>query len=501
MQTIDKLLNTITMYRLVVYVLGIVSAVSIGLALFGRLGASATAMVVSLVILLVSAYVTDRRLGRWLGILTNTESWLITALILFLILQPAHSVTSAVVLALTGAVSSASKFLLAWNGKHIFNPAALAAALLSLTGIGAVTWWVGSTLLWPVTLLLGLAVIRKIRRFPLFVTFVITTIALQLLVLIHAHQPILTDMKHALIASPLIFLSTIMLTEPATMPPRRSLQVIFAGLIAVLYVMGWKLGPLVIFPEVALLIGNIFAFIVSPKFRLRLQLKEIQKISDEVYNYVFRPDRPFKYLAGQYMELTLADVPYDSRGNRRTFTLASSPTEDEVHIGMKYHHPASTWKATFRELEPGHIIYASQLAGNFTLPRHSVKKLAFIAGGIGITPFRSMVKYLTDNNQATDIVLFYAVSTPDDFAYVQQFNEGAKVGVRTIPVITRAELRMKEAINSKISAELIEKMLPDYSERTFYISGPNIMVDATKEVLEELGVAGQSIVTDHFSGY
>lgn len=501
MQTIDDILNRITMYRLVVYVLGIMVAASIGFALFGRLGASATAMVVSLIIMLISAYITDRGLGRWLGIPTNTESWLITALILFLILQPVTSVSSGLILALAGVVSSASKFLVAWNGKHIFNPAALAAALLSVTGIGTVTWWVGSSLLWPLTLILGLLVVRKIRRFPLFVTFVVTSIVFQAYVLIHAHQPLITDMKHALIASPLIFLSTIMLTEPATMPPRRSMQIVFASLIAVLYVMGWKLGPLIIYPEVALLIGNLLAYLVSPKFRLRLQLKEVQKISDQVYNYVFQPDRPFKYLAGQYMELTLANVPYDSRGNRRTFTLASSPTEDEVHIGMKYHHPASTWKAAFNELEQGDIIYASQLAGNFTLPRRPGKKLAFIAGGIGITPFRSMVKYLSDTNQASDIVLFYAVSTPDEFAYVEELNAGASVGVRTVPIITRAEPRMKGAINGKVSAELIEQTLPDFGSRTFYISGPNVMVDATKEVLKDLGVTHENIVTDHFSGY
>jgi ferredoxin-NADP reductase len=481
-------------------VLGIISATSIGFALYGRLAASATAMIVSLAILLLSAYISDRGLGRWFGIPTNTESWLITALILFLILEPATSISAGLVLALAGAVSSASKFLLAWNGKHIFNPAALAAALLSLTSIGTVTWWVGSSLLWPLTLVLGLAVVQKIRRFPLFITFILVSCLAQVIVFIHAGQPIWPDMKQTLIASPLIFLSTIMLTEPATMPPRRMQQIIFAAVSAVLYVTGWKLGPLIVYPEVALLLGNIFAYVVSPKFRLRLKLKEVQKVSDQVYNYVFLPDRPFKFLAGQYMELTLANVPYDNRGNRRTFTLASSPTEDEVHIGLKYHHPASTWKAAFSDLQPGDIIYASQLAGNFTLPRKN-SKMVFIGGGIGITPFRSMVKYLTDTDQASDIVLFYAVSTPQDFAYINEFNAGNKVGIRTVPIITRPGYQIQGTINARLNSKLIERFVPDYMERIFYISGPNIMVHSSKEILQDLGVAKQNIVTDHFSGY
>jgi Na+-transporting NADH:ubiquinone oxidoreductase subunit NqrB len=295
----------------------------------------------------MAAYVTDRGLSRFFTVATNMESALISSLIIFLIVQPADSVMTGFALVLAGAVSSASKFLLAYNGKHLFNPAAFAAAVLSLTGLGATTWWVGSTMMAPFALVLGLAVVRKIRRFPLFITFVIVSMALQYVLFLHGHQSLMTGMKHALLASPLIFLATIMLTEPATMPPRRNLQIMFGAIVAVLYVSAWEVGSFIIYPEVALLLGNVFAYIVSPKFKVKLQLKEIQKISDRVYNYVFLPDRSFDFLPGQYMEWTLANVPYDSRGNRRTFTVASSPTESEIHLGMKYYEPASTFKATF----------------------------------------------------------------------------------------------------------------------------------------------------------
>lgn len=501
MQVIDNFLNNVTMYRLVVYVLGILAALSVVFALFGHMSVRPTNMIISMVILFVSAYVTDRGFGRWFNVPTNMESWLITALILFLIVQPATTVMSGVVLALAAAVSSASKFLLAWNGRHIFNPAALAAAVLSLTGLGAVTWWIGSSAFWPFALLLGLLVVRKTRRTALFVTFMVVAIGLQVWLFVHSNQDLGVSMKHAWASSPLIFLATIMLTEPATMPPRKSLQIIFAALVAVLYVAAWRLGPIVIYPEVALLIGNVFAYMVSPKFRARLQLKEIQKISDSVYNYVFQPDRVFTYLPGQYMELTLAGVPYDNRGNRRTFTLASSPTEEKVHIGLKYHEPASTFKAAFSTLEPGDIVYASQLAGNFTLKGKVHKKLLFVAGGIGITPFRSMIKYLTDTDTKCDIVLLYAVSDPAEFAYAKEFKLAARIGVRTIPMVTRPGIAVPGTINTKISAASIAQLVPDYDERVFYISGPDVMVDATKEQLRSLGVGLQNIMTDHFSGY
>jgi ferredoxin-NADP reductase/Na+-translocating ferredoxin:NAD+ oxidoreductase RnfD subunit len=501
MDYIDKLLNQLTMYRLVVYVLAALSGLGIIFAFMGRFSSTPTELVISLTLVLLGAYVTDRGFGRYFKVATNMESSLITSLILFLILGPASSIISALVLVLAGAISSASKFILARDGKHIFNPAALAAAVLSLTGLGATTWWVGSTMMWPFTLLLGLAVVRKIRRFPLFITFILVSTVVQYVLFVHAHQPVVIGMKHALLASPLIFLATIMLTEPATMPPRRNLQIVFAAIVAVLYITAWKVGPFIIYPEVALLIGNIFAYLVSPKFKVRLELQEIQKISDRVYNYVFQPDRHFNFLPGQYMEWTLADVPYDSRGNRRTFTIASSPTETQVHLGLKYYEPASTYKAAFHALQPGDVVYASQLAGNFTLKENGRDKLAFIAGGIGITPFRSMIKYLTDKNVASDVILLYVVNNPDEFAYLRQFNEAQAGGIRMIPIVTNLSYNSPNFVTSKLDAELIAKLIPDYDERLFYISGTNVLVDASKVYLESLSVPKRKIKTDHFSGY
>ena len=501
MNKLDAILNRLTMYRLVVYALCALTAIGIGAALLGHSSTSATAMVISLGLLLCSAYATDAVFGRLFNVPTNSQSWLITGLILFLIVHPATSVITAVALVLAGAVSSASKFLLARSGKHIFNPAALAAALLGATGLTATTWWIGSAMFWPFTLILGAAVVRKIRRVPLVLSFVTSSLVFQLIQISYNHQPLLANLEHALFSSPLIFLGTIMLTEPATMPPRRGHQMIFGGLVGLLYIGAWQIGPLVIYPEVALLIGNIYAYAVSPKFRLRLELKEIQRISDHVYNYVFSPDQPFRFRPGQYMEWTLAGVPYDSRGNRRSFTIASSPTERDVHLGIKYYEPASTYKATLAGLRPGATIYASHLAGDFTLGSNAREKLALIAGGIGITPFRSMVKYLIDSNERRDVVLLYAVADARELAYGDVFRQAARVGIKTIPIVTRGNETGPGMVASKMSSRLISSLIPDFAQRTFFISGPNVMVDSTVEYLDALGVDSARIKTDHFSGY
>jgi ferredoxin-NADP reductase len=501
MNPIDRFLNNLTMYRLVVYVLGAYVGLGIIVAFTGRVSSSPTSLVMSLALVLIPAYLVDRGFGRLFKVPTNMESALITSLILFLIVQPADSLAGGLALALAGAASSASKFLLAWNGKHIFNPAAFGAALLSLTGLQATTWWIGSSAFWPFTLLLGLVVARKIRRFPLVIVFGVVSVAFQAILFLHGHEALSTNMKHALLASPLIFLGTIMLTEPATMPPRRGLQVIFGAMVAIFYIGAWRVGPLEIYPEVALLLGNIFAYAVSPKFRIRLELTEIQRLSTHVANYVFIPERHFDFLPGQYMEWTLAGVPYDSRGNRRTFTIASSPTEPTVQLGMKYYEPASMYKAVFEKLRPGDIIYGGQLAGNFTLKGTESKKLAFLAGGIGITPFRSMVKYLVDTDQHADIVLVYEVSDPREFAYTRELQAARRAGVKLIPIVTNPAHPASSTINAKVSAELLAQLIPDYEERLFYISGPSSMVDHHKHYLHQLGVYDHRIKTDHFSGY
>lgn len=501
MKLIDYVLNRMTMYRLVVYILSGYAVLGIFFALTGKLSFSATRMIVSLLLLLVSAYVTDRGLARFFNIPTNMESWLITGLILFLIIQPAHSLPTVLALILAGVVSSASKFIITWRNKHFFNPAAFAAALLSLTAIQPTIWWIGSSILWPYTLVFGLLIVRKVRRFALVLTFAATSIILQYFVFMAHHQPLAQGMKAALIASPLIFLSTIMLTEPATMPARRGQQMIFGIIVAVFYVMGWKIGRLYIYPEVALLLGNIYAFAVSPKLRLRLRLQEVQRVSDQIYHYIFQPDQHFNFQPGQYLEWTLADVPYDSRGNRRTFTIASSPTEATVQLGLKYYEPASTYKATFAQLQPGDTIFASELAGNFTLEPHT-GKLAFIAGGIGITPFRSMIKYLTDQNEQRDIVLIYVINQPDELAYRAEILAARQIGVRCIPVITEpGHEKLTGAVNAKLDKDLLASLIPDRAERTFYISGPDGMVNATTHYLHQLHVPRTHIKTDHFSGY
>ncbi|MDO8610194.1 MAG: FAD-dependent oxidoreductase, partial [bacterium] len=126
-----------------------------------------------------------------------------------------------------------------------------------------------------------------------------------------------------------------------------------------------------------------------------------------------------------------------------------------------------------------------------------------IAGGIGVTPFRSMVKYLSDKAEKRDIVLIYSNKIKEDIAYAEIFNNAEKVGVKTIYTLTETEKIPADWNGEKgmVSQEMIAKNIPDYKDRIFYISGPHAMVDAYENLLRQMDIMSSNIVIDYFPGF
>jgi len=486
---IDDQLNGITMYRLLVYGLGVIAAVGIIFSFLGVLSLSGTALLLSLGILVATCYVVNKFMALSWGVVTNNESWLITALILFCIMPPASTLERSFILVLVALLAMASKFMLAIRGKHLFNPAALAAAIVGTAGLLYAVWWVGSDVMLPFTMVLGLLVVRKIRRFRLFLTFLAASLVVMIALALMHNQDVVDIVKNAFEFSPLIFLGTIMLTEPSTMPPQATQQMLYGGLVGVLYAFHWKVLGVNITPEVALVLGNVYAYAVSPKYKLRLKLKAREQLSERVYNFRFTADRPLAFAPGQYLEWTLPHHHVDVRGNRRTFSIASSPTEKEIQIGVKMYQPSSSFKKALLAMKPGATMMAGQLAGDFILPKNPEQKLVFIAGGIGITPFRSMLKYIIDNDQQRDIILFYAVSTNDEVSYKEILKAAEKYGVKIITQV------------GQLDESIIKKNAGDFKSRIFYLSGPNAMVESYKSLLVRMGVPRRHIKVDYFAGY
>ncbi|MDE2019364.1 MAG: RnfABCDGE type electron transport complex subunit D [Patescibacteria group bacterium] len=488
---IDKLLNKITMYRLVLYYLIILLVIAGIFGAIGWLPYSPFALAFSTGALIVIALITNKIFAEAFKTQTNSESAYITALILALIITPIFwtDLNGIIFLAWTAILAMASKYILAIRKKHLFNPAAFAVALTAFTIGQSASWWVGGNLpLMAFVLAGGFLVVRKIQRFDLVLAF-LGAAAVSAAFTANQFDPLGTLQKMAL-HTPIFFFASIMLTEPLTTPPTRDKRIAYGLFTGFLFAPAIHFGPVYSTPELALLAGNVFSWLFSPKEKYLVRLKEKSEVGKDIYHFTFELPKPIKFRPGQYMEWTLGHEKTDLRGNRRYFTIASSPTEPDLQLGVKFYEPSSSFKQRLRELEPGDEIMAGQLAGDFTLPRDKKTKLAFIAGGIGITPFRSMAKYLSDRGEKRPVVLIYAAQTGDGFAYREIFEEaGQKIGLKAV----YAEGRLDPAF--------IAKQIPDHLERVFYLSGPRSMVVAFEAALHRMGVPRKQIKTDFFPGF
>ena len=489
MQSIDDSLSGITMYRLMLYYLIFLVSVASILSFLKILPYNGLDILLEAVYLVAICWIANKVFSRLFKVKTNLESTYITALILTLIMGPNSPLDNYLPLAAAAVLAIASKYLIAPRKKHIFNPAgfgALAAGVL--LGFGA-SWWVGSQEMFPFILVGGLLVLKKIRRFKMTGVFLLITLVISLMT-----SPSLTGLKDLLLISPIIFFACVMLPEPLTSPYKSNYQLIYASLVAVLFNIYGRFLTAVPFPlELALLSGNVFSYMVTPAFNQLLELKEKKKLTHDVIAFQFEPMAKFDFKPGQYLEWTLSHPNPDSRGVRRFFTISSSPTEDFVMLTSKFYEKPSTFKQTLQKLEPGDEIGAAHLSGEFILPEDTEKKLVFIAGGIGVTPFRSMVKWLIDNREKRDIVLLFSNKTEQDQVFKDIFDAAKELGVRTVYVNTDKD----EYIDEK----MIKKEMPDWQERLFYVSGPQPMVLAMEEMFEDMGIQKSHIRVDYFPGY
>lgn len=505
---IDRFLNGITMYKLVLFGLVAQALLAILFGFLGILPFSGVSMLSSLIILTFVCYLINFLFANIYKVPTNSESYSITALILFFILLPVTTLDDVRTVVLVALIAMASKYLLAIKKKHIFNPAAIAVFIVGLTSFDLASWWVGSGVMLVPTLVLAFLVLRKVNHFQMFFTFVITEFMSAFLFGLSGEADFLEIIVSTLLSTSLVFLGSIMLTEPLTLPPQRKMQLIYATLVGILFGTHFNIGPLFSTPAFAIVIGNIFSYLVSPRLRLVLQLLEKKKLTAGTYEFVWQntstSTEKISFKAGQYLEWTLGHKSPDMRGNRRYFTIASSPTESVLRLGIKSYDNSSTFKKKLLSMEVGETLVASQLSGEFTLPENKLQKLVFIAGGIGVTPFRSMVKYLVDTEDKRGVTLFYSNQTPHDIVYKDVFDEAkTSFGMKTIYTVNdlAGENQTEDIRVGFIDANMIMKEVPEYKDCAFYISGSHGMVTAFEDTLSKLGIPKRNIKVDFFPGY
>jgi ferredoxin-NADP reductase len=492
----DIAIGRVTMYRLVSILLGILAVVSFVLSITGQLFFTPAELAAGLAVAVGVSVISNRLVAPLFRVAGHTESALITGLLLFFILRPSIDPLELAVTAGAAVVATLSKYLVAVRGRHIFNPTAFAVVLVGVTGLGVSWWWVGSTALLPAVAITGFLVLYRTRRFALAGVFLVVSVPVIVVQLLTAGLPVAAALATPFTSYPVVFFAAFMLTEPLTLPPRRRQQLAEAVLVGLLFALPYSFGPLFATPELALVVGNLLGFFVGQRRGIRLVLESRRQLTPTVVELSFRPASPVRFTAGQYLELSVPHSRPDSRGNRRMFSIATAPGDTGVTVAFREHEPGSSFKSAVARLEPGAVVRATGVWGDFTLPADAAKPLVLVAAGIGITPFLSQLADLREAGQQRDVVLVYAVPSSSEIAYRTELDQ---LGVRVFLAAPEPPEVLPVGWSylgpGRLTGERLTTAIPDLSKRIAFISGPPGIVDALRPVF-----AGRAR-TDYFSGY
>ncbi|HEY4226164.1 MAG TPA: FAD-dependent oxidoreductase [Pseudolysinimonas sp.] len=509
---LDRILGRVTMYALVIICLVVLALLSLIFMFVGLLQLSPVGLLTNAAVLLIFSYLANGFAGLIFRTRPQLSSTAITALLLLFIFPPSLDLPSLGGVALAAVIAVLAKYLLAWRGRHIFNPAAIGAFVSVLTGLTFSAWWIGAPIMLPFVAVAGFLVLFRTRRFPLAIVFIVVATANIVIRYAVTGVPIGAAFGFALLSSPIVFFACFMLDEPLTLPPRRWQQLVEAVVVGVLFQLGFSIGTLSSTPELALVLGNLLAFFWGQRRGIRLAFVGRTQLTPTSWRFDFRPKAPVKFLPGQYMELSLPHAKTDARGWRRVFSIASAPDAAApdgsglVSFATRMPERSSSFKSALLALEPGQVISGTSVSGDFILPKDPAKPLLLVAAGIGITPYISQLEQLTasgqmGSSQKRDIVLLYSVLTADDIAFADVLTAS---GCRVVILSPNRPSELPKSWSwagegGALTSEEIHKAVPDAASRTTYLSGAPDLVTSLEKALHQDGV--KWIVTDVFIGY
>jgi len=225
---------------------------------------------------------------------------------------------------------------------------------------------------------------------------------------------------------------------------------------------------------------------------MKLKLIERKIELPGVESFIFEPLEKIFWKAGQFAHYVLHHEPTDNRGSDRWFTIAEAPFEGKIRITTRFtDETGSTFKLKLKSLVVGKNVEISNISGDFIVEDLN-QEYVFIAGGIGITPFRAILKELEHEGKSIKVTLLYS-NRDQNIVYKEELENLAK---------NNPSFKIHYIFSPEhIDEAKIKDLISDLKKPLFYVSGPEPMVDAIGELLKKMGVAEDHLKQDWFPNY
>ena len=228
---------------------------------------------------------------------------------------------------------------------------------------------------------------------------------------------------------------------------------------------------------------------VTKNQNIKLVVKSAQLELPNLSSILFYRPVNFMFQAGDWMDLEFKGTQL---GGGKTYSISSSPSESDIRITFR--HGVSQLKKSLQTIQPDEELVITQYGNDYDFQLKKNQASVLIAGGVGIAPFRSMLKEMFDNGDSNAVTLIY-LNQNSDFLFSDELNMWAS----SMPNLTVQYISTKD-INRKKREKLIQSLIKS-TNQNFYISGPPAMVESNEHLLIDMGVDVRDIRIDSFGGY
>jgi ferredoxin-NADP reductase len=229
-----------------------------------------------------------------------------------------------------------------------------------------------------------------------------------------------------------------------------------------------------------------------------------EEVAEGTMAFHFAKPAEFQFRAGQSVDITLLNPPEtDAEGNTRAFSIASAPFDEDLMIATRMRDTA--FKRVLRNAAPGLQVKIEGPSGSFVLHRKTERNAVFLAGGIGITPFFSIIRQAAHDKASHQLYLFYSNRRPEDAAFLDVLSKvpAQNPNFSLIPTMTGMDKSHRDwkGETGFINGDMLARHLPSLQGPIYYLAGPPAMVAAMRRMLTDAGVDEDEIRTEEFSGY